>query len=69
MSNSRKLARGMAQMILSVAFLGSGISFLLWVNGNRDTAGQVCLGFGVVALLVLLIGSYIVAKAKAAEVE
>ena len=69
MSNSRKLARGMAQMILSVAFLGSGISFLLWVNGNRDTAGLVCLGFGVVAVLVLLIGSYIVAKAKAAEVE
>lgn len=69
MSNSRKLARGMAQIILSVAFLGSGISFLLWVNGNRDTAGLVCLGFGGVAVLVLLIGSYIVAKAKAAEVE
>lgn len=68
MTNSRKIARGMAQIILSIAFLGSGISFLLWVNGNRDTAGQVCLGFGGVTVLVLLVGSYLVARAKASEV-
>jgi len=59
----------MAQTTMFIAFLGSGISFILWINGNRDAAGQVCLGFGAVSLIVLLIGSYLVARAKSAEVE
>ncbi len=69
MTRSRMFAKSMAQTTLFITFLGSGLSFMLWINGNRDAAGQVCLGFGGVAVVVLLIGSYLVARARTSEVE
>lgn len=68
MQNSREVARMMARAVMSVMFLGSGISLIFWLFGNRDTALQVCLGFGAVGLVVLLIGGYFVARARTTEV-
>jgi len=59
----------MAQTVMFITFLGSGISFLLWINDHREGAGQVCLGFGAVAVLVTVVGSYLVARARTSELE
>lgn len=62
--NSRAVASIMARGILFVVFLGSGLWLVLTLF-QSSLATPVCLGAGVIALAMLLIGSYYVARARA----
>jgi heme/copper-type cytochrome/quinol oxidase subunit 4 len=57
-------ARRAANTVMLLALVGAGVSLSLWLGGNRDLAWQVCGGFTVVTLVVLVIGGLIVAKSK-----
>lgn len=67
MTRDRLVARMLARAVLFVVFVGVGISFALALIGAGQYALPVCIGFGVVALIVLLAGSYLVARVKTSE--
>jgi uncharacterized membrane protein len=67
MKRSSVVASMMARVVLFISFIGSTITFILWLMGNREASGLACLGFLAVAAVALLIGGIFVARARAAE--
>jgi hypothetical protein len=55
-------ARQAAYSILFVLMIGSGLSLAMLLAGNRTLAWQICAGFGVLALVVLVFSAFIVGR-------
>jgi uncharacterized membrane protein len=68
MTRDRIVARMLARAVMFVVFVGVGISFMLALIGAGQYSLPVCIGFGVAALIVLLVGSYLVARVKASDI-
>jgi hypothetical protein len=54
-------ARGIAQLMLWILLIGSGIALSVSVSGNRDLAMQICMGAVGLNVLILILGAFIVA--------
>lgn len=68
MTRDRIVARMMARAVMFVLFIGAGISLMLALIGAKQYSLPVCIGSGVISLIVLLAGSFVVARVKASEV-
>ena len=64
-SSDRAVAAIMARAVMFIVFIGSGISLVLLLT-NSSAALPVCAGSGGLALIVLLIGAFYVARARSA---
>lgn len=67
MKRSSMIASMMARVVLFISFIGSTITFILWLMGNRDASGLACLGFLAAAAIALFIGGFFVARARTIE--
>jgi len=62
-TSDRAVAAIMARAVMFIVFIGSGISLVLLLT-KSSAALPVCAGSAVIALIVLLIGAYYVARAR-----
>ncbi|NOG50478.1 MAG: hypothetical protein HND48_14455 [Chloroflexi bacterium] len=67
MTRDRIVARMMARAVMFVLFIGAGISLMLALIGPSSIRCR-CASDPVVSLIVLLAGSFVVARVKASEV-
>lgn len=58
-----------ARVILLIAFLTSGIALMSAISGRPSFSLQVCLGGVFMAIFLLVLGSYVVARNKPPEQE
>jgi hypothetical protein len=61
---SNPLVRQFAMTILFIVMVGSGISLSIALAGNQTLSFQVCGGFGVFSLVVLVLGALLVGRAR-----
>lgn len=64
MNQPTPVARRVANTILLVLLVGSGVSLSVLLSGNRTLAWQLCAGFGVITLIVLVIGGVLVGRSR-----
>jgi hypothetical protein len=67
MRNNPSPAQVYARIILSIAFLTSGIALMSAIGGRPSLSLQICFAGVITAIFLLVLGSYIVARNKPPE--